>query len=103
MRSTSLLYRNCWKIRCTGTESSESSCNTGYSDYLPITWTGSYRESWTLYRDSIISWSSYGVESEGVMIAYASVYGNTKKAAELLAEKLQEKGCPKVVVCRSCP
>ena len=33
------------------------------------------------------------------MIAYASVYGNTKKAAELLAEKLQEKGCPKVVVC----
>lgn len=44
-------------------------------------------------------WSSYKVESEGVMIAYASVYGNTKKAAELLAEKLKEKGCPKVVVC----
>lgn len=44
-------------------------------------------------------WSSYGVESEGVMIAYTSVYGNTKKAAEYLAEKLTEKGCPKVVVC----
>lgn len=44
-------------------------------------------------------WSSYKVESEGVMIAYASVYGNTKKAAELLADKLKEKGCPKVVVC----
>lgn len=44
-------------------------------------------------------WSSYGVESEGVMIAYASVYGNTRKAAELLAEKLREKGCPKVVLC----
>lgn len=44
-------------------------------------------------------WSSYKVESEGVMIAYASVYGNTKKAAEILAEKLKEKGCPKVVVC----
>ena len=43
-------------------------------------------------------WSSYGVESEGVMIAYASVYGNTEKAVELLAEKLKEKGCPKVVV-----
>lgn len=42
-------------------------------------------------------WSSYGVESEGIMIAYTSVYGNTKKAAELLAEKLTEKGCPKVV------
>ena len=43
-------------------------------------------------------WSSYGTESEGVMIAYTSVYGNTKKAVELLAEKLKEKGCPKVVV-----
>lgn len=44
------------------------------------------------------TWSSYGVESEGVFIAYTSVYGNTKKAAELLAEKLKEKGCPKVAV-----
>ncbi len=44
------------------------------------------------------TWSSYGVESEGVMIAYTSVYGHTKEAAELLAEKLTEKGCPKVVV-----
>ena len=43
-------------------------------------------------------WSSYQVESEGVMIAYTSVYGNTKAAVELLAQKLQEKGCPKVVV-----
>lgn len=44
------------------------------------------------------TWSSYRTESEGVMIAYTSVYGNTKKAVELLAEKLKEKGCPKVVV-----
>lgn len=44
------------------------------------------------------TWSSYGTESEGVMIAYTSVYGNTKKAVELLAEKLKEKGCPKIVV-----
>lgn len=44
------------------------------------------------------TWSSYGTESEGVMIAYTSVYGNTKKAVELLTEKLKEKGCPKVVV-----
>ena len=43
-------------------------------------------------------WSSYGVESEGVLISYTSVYGNTKKAVEILAEKLREKGCPKVVV-----
>ena len=43
-------------------------------------------------------WSSYGVESEGVFIAYTSVYGNTKKAAELLKDKLLELGCPKVAI-----
>ena len=43
-------------------------------------------------------WSSYRVESEGVVIAYTSIYGNTKKAVELLAAKLEEKGCPKVVI-----
>lgn len=43
-------------------------------------------------------WSSYRVESEGVVIAYTSVYGNTKAAAELLARKLEEKGCKKVVL-----
>ncbi|MCI5604321.1 MAG: MBL fold metallo-hydrolase [Clostridia bacterium] len=44
------------------------------------------------------TWSSYSVETDGVMIAYTSVYGNTKKAVEALADKLTEKGCPKVVV-----
>ena len=43
-------------------------------------------------------WSSYRPESEGVVIAYTSVYGNTKAAVELLAAKLQDKGCPKVVI-----
>ena len=43
-------------------------------------------------------WSSYRVESEGVVIAYTSVYGHTKAAVELLAKKLEEKGCPKVTV-----
>ena len=43
-------------------------------------------------------WSSYEAESEGVMIAYTSVYGNTKKAVEYLGEKLTENGCPKVVM-----
>ena len=43
-------------------------------------------------------WSSYKVEDEGVVIAYTSVYGNTKAAAELLAQKLQEYGCPAVEV-----
>ena len=50
------------------------------------------------YIEKYDIWSSYGVESEGVMIAYASVYGNTKKAAEMLAEQLKAKGCPKVVL-----
>ena len=49
------------------------------------------------YIDLYNTWSSYGVESEGVVIAYTSVYGNTKKAVEILAEKLKENGCPKVV------
>ena len=43
-------------------------------------------------------WSKYEVESEGVVIAYTSVYGNTKKAVLQLAEKLKSNGCPKVVV-----
>ena len=43
-------------------------------------------------------WSSYSVESEGIVIAYTSVYGNTKKAVMQLAEKLKAKGCPNVIV-----
>lgn len=50
------------------------------------------------YLEKYNTWSSYSVEDEGVVIAYTSVYGNTKKAVEVLASKLQEKGCPKVVV-----
>lgn len=57
------------------------------------------KENLEHYIEKYQIWSSYGVESEGVMIAYTSVYGNTKKAVEVLAEKLKEKGCPKVVVC----
>ena len=45
------------------------------------------------YLDLYNTWSSYGVESEGIVIAYTSVYGHTKAAVELLAEKLTEKGC----------
>lgn len=44
------------------------------------------------------TWSSYKAESEGIVIAYTSVYGNTKKAVNILAEKLKEKGCPIVKV-----
>ena len=55
-------------------------------------------ENLNYYLDLYQTWSSYGVETEGVMIAYASVYGNTKKAAELLGEELKANGCPHVVV-----
>lgn len=50
------------------------------------------------YIDLYQKWSSYSVESEGIVIAYTSVYGNTKKAAHILADKLKAKGCPKVVL-----
>ncbi len=50
------------------------------------------------YLNLYDTWSSYRPESEGILIAYTSVYGNTKKAVLQLAEKLRENGCPKVVV-----
>ncbi len=50
------------------------------------------------YLDLYKTWSGYGVEEDGILIAYTSVYGHTRKAVELLAEKLRAKGCPKVVV-----
>ena len=50
------------------------------------------------YLDLYNTWSSYGVETEGVAVFYTSVYGNTRKAVEILEKKLQEKGCPKVAV-----
>lgn len=50
------------------------------------------------YLDFYNMWTSYAVESKGVVIAYTSVYGNTKKAVELLKEELEKNGCPKVIV-----
>lgn len=50
------------------------------------------------YLDKYSTWSSYAVEDEGVVIAYTSVYGHTKEAVEELAEKLNQRGCPNVVV-----
>ena len=56
------------------------------------------KENLGYYLDLYNTWSSYGVESEGIVIAYTSVYGNTKKAVMMLAEMLKAKGCPKVAV-----
>ncbi len=56
------------------------------------------KENLEYYLDLYNTWSSYSSETEGIMIAYTSVYGNTKKAAELLSDKLRAKGCPKVAV-----
>ena len=55
-------------------------------------------ENLSYYINLYDIWSSYRVESDGIVIAYTSMYGNTKAAVELLAQKLKEKGCPKVVV-----
>ncbi|MBP3692801.1 MAG: flavin reductase, partial [Clostridia bacterium] len=56
------------------------------------------KENLGYYLNLYNTWSSYQTETEGIVIAYTSVYGNTKKAVMQLAEKLKENGCPKVVV-----
>ncbi|MBR5191068.1 MAG: FprA family A-type flavoprotein [Clostridia bacterium] len=56
------------------------------------------KENVAYYLDLYNTWSSYGVESEGTLICYTSVYGNTKKAVKMLADELKASGCPKVVV-----
>ena len=55
-------------------------------------------ENLSYYLEKYQTWSSYGVENEGVVIACASIYGNTMKAAKLLKEKLLAYGCPRVVL-----
>ena len=56
------------------------------------------KENLGYYLNLYDIWSSYRVESEGVVIAYTSIYGNTKAAVELLARELEARGCPEVVV-----
>ena len=56
------------------------------------------KENLGYYLDLYNTWSSYEVESEGTLICYTSIYGNTKKAVEMLADELKANGCPKVVV-----
>lgn len=56
------------------------------------------KETLSYYINLYNIWSSYGVESEGVVICYTSVYGNTKKAAELLKDELEALGCKKTVL-----
>ncbi|MEE3465716.1 MAG: FprA family A-type flavoprotein [Candidatus Cryptobacteroides sp.] len=57
------------------------------------------RENLTYYLDLYNTWSSYGVETPGVFVAYASIHGGTAEVALKLADMLREKGCPKVAVC----
>ncbi len=56
------------------------------------------KENLGYYLNLYNTWSSYQSESDGIVIAYTSVYGNTKKAVRILEEKLKEKGCPEVIV-----
>ena len=55
-------------------------------------------ENLAYYIDLYNTWTTYGVESEGILIAYTSVYGNTRRAVELLADELKALGCKKVVI-----
>ena len=57
------------------------------------------KENLPYYIGLYNTWSSYEAESDGIMIAYTSVYGNTKRAVDLLAEELRSRRCPRVVVC----
>lgn len=57
------------------------------------------KENLEYYIGLYDTWSSYKPEDEGVLVAYTSVYGNTKLAAEQLAEELRANGCPKVSIC----
>ena len=56
------------------------------------------QEDLPYYLNLYNTWTTYGVETEGVAVFYTSVYGNTEKAVRILEEKLKEKGCPKVAV-----
>lgn len=56
------------------------------------------RENLGYYLDKYNTWSSYAVEDEGIVVAYTSIYGNTKKAVDAFAAKLRQKGAPKVIV-----
>lgn len=56
------------------------------------------KENLGYYLGLYNTWSSYSVETEGIVVAYTSIYGNTKKAVDALAEKLRAKGSPNVIV-----
>ncbi|MBD4337246.1 hypothetical protein GUH15_14510, partial [Xanthomonas citri pv. citri] len=56
------------------------------------------RENLGYYIGLYQTWSSYTPETDGILIAYTSVYGNTRNAVELLADRLRAKGCPRVEV-----
>lgn len=56
------------------------------------------KENLGYYIDKYNTWSSYQPEDEGVLVAYASIHGNTEKAAKLIAKTLEEKGAPKVAI-----
>ena len=56
------------------------------------------QENLGYYLDLYNTWTTYSVESEGIVICYTSVYGNTEKAVQMLADMLKAKGCPKVAV-----
>ena len=97
MRSKTLLFRNCWKIRCSGAGALKKTAGLDIQTICPLHGPV-LNENPDFYLNLYQTWSAYEPEDKGVLIAYTSVYGNTKKAAESLAQMLVDKGCEKVAI-----
>ena len=80
-RGEKIFYQYRWKIRCAGSDTAQKSGSVRHSDDLPAAWTGFERKS-RFYIGKYLTWSSYEPEEDGVLVACASIHGNTKAAAE---------------------
>lgn len=91
MRGSPLLHWDCGQVRRTGSESAEKG-DLGWIFRLSVpTSTALCLQGNDYYLNLYQTWSSYAAETEGIVIAYTSVYGHTKKAVETLADKLLKK------------
>lgn len=96
-RGKKILYQYRRKIWKPGTGTFEKSIRFRHSDDLPAAWT-CLKRNLGYYIEKYQTWSSYEPEDEGILIAYASIHGNTKQAAEKMRDILIEKGAKNVVI-----
>ena len=98
LRGPPLLHRHRRQVRRAGAGASQKGRRAGHRHHLPAATAPSSTENLGEYIRLYDLWSSYTPESDGIVIAYTSVYGHTKKAVEALADLLREKGCPAVIM-----